>query len=903
MSQQNTALIAFNRGLASPLALARQDVKRLAMAAEVYRNWMPRVLGSMMVRPGMGYIGASLNNAKSRNIPFIFSTSDKARMEFTDQALRVWVDDALVTRPAVTTAIANGTFATDLASWTDADEVGGTSAWVTGGYMGLTGNGTAAAIRYQQVTVAGANVGVQHALGIVIERGPVVLRVGSTVGGDEYIRETTLGAGIHSLTLTPSANFYVQFQSRLERIVLVDVCNIEAAGPMEIGTPWTETDLAYMRTDQSGDVVFVGCQDLQQWTIERRNTTSWSVVLYQTDDGPFRTTNITPTTITSSVLTGNGTLTASTPIFRDGHVGALFALTSTGQRVSSAITAQNVFTDPIEVSGIDSDRVFTIVVGGTWTPGVVTLQRSLDSDAGPWSDVSGEAYTVNTTKTYDDGLDNQLAWYRIGIKTGDYVANQADVSLSIASGSNRGVGRVTAFNSATSVDVEVLEAFGATTATDNWEEGDWSDFRGWPSAPALYEGRLYWAGKDHVNGSVSDGFYSFDPTVEGDSGAISRSIGSGPVDNINWILSLQRLILGGDGAEHSCRSTSFDEPLTPSNFNIKKASRQGSAPVEAVAIDSQGIYIQRGGTRVFELSFSAETYDYASNQLSAIVPNIGSPGIVRMAVQRQPDTRVHFVRSDGTAAVLIFDKVENVICWVEIDSTAASGFIEDVCIMPGDDGDAEDLVYYAIKRTINGATVRYHEKWAFEAQAQGGAICRMGDSFVTYSGAATTVITGLGHLEGEEVVVWADSADVGHDENDERIYTVTGGQITLATAASNVMVGLPYEAPFQSGKLLQLQAQMGTMLSQHTRIEGLGLIMADVHRKGVTFGPDFDNMDDLPSIEDGAPVPDNAVRASYDHDMMTFPGKWSTDSRLCLKGMAPRPCTILAAVCNVEMHE
>jgi hypothetical protein len=34
-------------------------------------------------------------------------------------------------------------------------------------------------------------------------------------------------------------------------------------------------------------------------------------------------------------------------------------------------------------------------------------------------------------------------------------------------------------------------------------------------------------------------------------------------------------------------------------------------------------------------------------------------------VQRQPDTRVHFVRSDGTVALLVFDKVEQVICWIE----------------------------------------------------------------------------------------------------------------------------------------------------------------------------------------------------------------------------------------------
>ncbi|WP_196300918.1 hypothetical protein, partial [Streptococcus pneumoniae] len=75
--------------------------------------------------------------------------------------MRVWVDDALVTRPSVSTAVANGDFTTNLTSWTDNDEAGATSQWVSPGYMELVGTGTNAAIRDQQVTVAGANLGVE----------------------------------------------------------------------------------------------------------------------------------------------------------------------------------------------------------------------------------------------------------------------------------------------------------------------------------------------------------------------------------------------------------------------------------------------------------------------------------------------------------------------------------------------------------------------------------------------------------------------------------------------------------------------------------------------------------------------------------------------------------------------
>ncbi|MFK5282694.1 hypothetical protein ACI3PL_24325, partial [Lacticaseibacillus paracasei] len=53
------------------------------------------------------------------------------------------------------------------------------------------------------------------------------------------------------------------------------------------------------------------------------------------------------------------------------------------------------------------------------------------------------------------------------------------------------------------------------------------------------------------------------------------------------------------------------------------------------------------------------------------------------------------------------------------------------------------------------------------------------------------MISGLYHLEGQEVDVLADGADAG-------TFTVTGGQITLASAASKVHVGLPITADMQT---------------------------------------------------------------------------------------------------------
>src|SRR5574343_1006040 len=89
---------AFNRGTVSPQALARTDVDRLRLSAETQTNWMPRTLGPMMLRPGLGYIASTYNDSKARVIPFVFSSTDYAALEFTNGILRVLVNDTPITR-------------------------------------------------------------------------------------------------------------------------------------------------------------------------------------------------------------------------------------------------------------------------------------------------------------------------------------------------------------------------------------------------------------------------------------------------------------------------------------------------------------------------------------------------------------------------------------------------------------------------------------------------------------------------------------------------------------------------------------------------------------------------------------------------------------------------------------
>lgn len=883
MAKQSSHLLTFNRGILSRLGLARIDLNRTSMSAEVMTNWMPRVLGSMMLRPGMGYIDSTRNNARAKLFPFVFATDDTAQLEITAGALRVRIDDELISRPSVSAAITNGSFTSDLTGWTDSDEGSAASSWVTGGFMALLGTGTSAAIRDQAVTVNEA--GTEHALRVAVERGPVILRVGSTSGGDEYVSETTLGTGAHSLAFTPTGTFYVRLMNRRPFTARVDSVAVESSGTVELPSPWGADDLSNIRMSQSGDVLFVACKGYRQRKIERRTARSWSIVTYEPETGPFRNVNSSPITITPSALIGDVTLTASASLFRESNVGSLYRIQSTGQTVTATIAAEDTFSNPIRVAGVEGQRAFGITITGI-SGDTVTLQYSV-GEPGSWVDVA--SYTVNTSTSYNDALDNQIIYYRIGVKAGGYGAGTINVTLAYTSGSITGIARVTGYSSPTSVSAVVLQAFGAITASSDWWESVWSDRRGWPSAVALYEGRLWWFGSDRSIGSISDAFEDFDDDFEGDAGPINRSIGEGPVDSICWALPMQRLIIGTQGAEFSARSSSFDEPLTPTNFNIKPASTQGSKEINAIRVDSMGIYVQRSGQKLYQLAYNLDQNDYRSEDLTIGVPDLNEAGIVHIAVQRQPDTRIHCIREDGTVGVLVFDSGENVICWVEVET---DGVIEDACVLPGS---KEDSVYYVVRRTINGSTRRYIEKWAMESECRGGALNKQADSFILYSGASTATISGLGHLEGMSVVAWGAGKDLG-------VYTVSGAQITLSESVTGAIVGLGYEALFKSAKQ-SFGAVIGTPLNQRKRIDHAGLILADTHYQGLRFGPDFDTMDDLPLIEAHKETAENTVWDAYDSDMISFPGSWTTDSRVCLKASAPRPCTVLAASLSMTVND
>jgi hypothetical protein len=1093
LARTNTPFLSFNRGLLSPKALARVDLDRTRLSAEVYTNWLPKTQGAMTIRPGTKFFGSSFNDTGAEFIEFVASTDDVALVELTHQKMRIWLADdahelALLGRPLVgasvsftdtgwsdastggtasisavdaipqmTAATTSGVTITASSSdgskvpwlvgdnnnstewanaadnvnvlpsqlivdfgsaksiasysvrasatgsradsaperwqlqgndvdtgtgWVTEDTQGSENSWgaaekrtytledtgtpgpwrywrlnvtavaedteliiselemfetasntkITFDSNGLTMNASARgaiARARKRVVVDTGDYGVEHSLAITVARGPVTFRVGSTAGDDDYVSETSLGTGYHNLAFTPGGDFHITFQSNTLVNRIVSSIAIGDTGTVEITAPWDAADLDNIRYDQSADVVYVDCDGVQTSKIERRGTgRSWSVVDYAPSNGPFL-----PTASSSARLTvqrlgeGNSTLEADGPFFSPGHVGALFRLFHEGQNRSFLLGAQSAATDPIKVTGIadtgtpelNSERRIVFAISGTWA-GRMTIERSLDGeDLGfkPISDHLGTDTDTGTfTATIDDPDDNITAWYRAKI-TG-YTSGVAQVNVTYAGGGKTGIARVTAYNSNQSVDYETLTGFsrkGDTGYTDNWQESYWSTSRGFPTAVALHSGRLFHAQGGSLFGSVSDDYENFDQDTVGDKGPIIRTLGSGPVDNIHYLVSLLRMIIGTAGAELALTSSSLDEPPTPTNSSARGFSTQGSANIRAVKMDSRAIMVQRSGQRVFMVGPGGQGTsfgDYEAFELTLLVPDLLAAGVVSIAVQRQPDTRIHCVLGDGRVAILTYEPQEEVICWSMWQTdTGTGGTVEKAMVLPGL---SEDAVFYHIRRTINGATKRYLEKWALESECLGDTglswIMDCAKSYTDTGRSAALVDIGA-HLVGASCVVWSDdtgsipgvdrSPDVGGVQT---VYTVdTGGDITLSVPVHHAVAGKGFNADWKSTKLAYA-AEAGTALAQMKRSDKIAFVLHQTHNNALFFGSDSGHLDPLPRVIDGgAAVDADKIFEHFDEPAMPFPGLWKADSRIHLRAKAPRPVTVLAAVPTIQTSE
>jgi len=299
-----------------------------------------------------------------------------------------------------------------------------------------------------------------------------------------------------------------------------------------------------------------------------------------------------------------------------------------------------------------------------------------------------------------------------------------------------------------------------------------------------------------------------------DDDAVTFRLDAPQLQVIRHIVPLARLVLLTNTGEWVVHGDGDSGALAPASINPRQHGWFGASRAFPSVVGNVCLYVQEGGTRVREVRFNQEIDGLGSRDLSVLASHLFDDyTIVRTEYQKKPHSVVWALRSDGALLGLTYVPEEEAIGWHRHDTV--NGVIEDICVLPEE---GEDVLYLVVRREIDGNTVRYIERMAPRPiNFTGTLLAAAGvfvDSSITKTGASSVSVTGLDHLEGEEVYGLADGVKFGP-------LTVEGGAITLATAASTVHVGLRITAQFET---LDLDVANSGARDRLKRVQSVGLV-------------------------------------------------------------------------------
>jgi len=455
---------------------------------------------------------------------------------------------------------------------------------------------------------------------------------------------------------------------------------------------------------------------------------------------------------------------------------------------------------------------------------------------------------------------------------------------------SNGYAKITAFSSATSVTADVKDDFDTTSANTDWKLGAFSDTTGHPSFVSFFEQRLVFAGTSSepqtLYFSKSGDYENMTAGTNADD-AMVYTIASNQVNVIRFLKTQRTLIVGTVGGEFTVSADGTDAAVTPTNITIKRQSSYGSANVDAIPAGNATLFLQRAKRKIRELSYNFDVDGYQAADLTILNDVVTKTGINEMTYQQSPDSILWCVRDDGVLAGLTYLRGEEVIAWHRhiLGGSFGDGnaVVESVASISGELN--EDELWVIVKRTINGATKRYVECFAqFDFDETTPTDFRFLDSHLTYSGSATTTLSGLDHLEGQTVSILADGAT--HPNK-----VVSSGSITLDRQTEKAVVGLSYDSVLQTMRI-EGGAAEGTSQGKTKRISKVVLRLFET--VGVKVGPSLDNLEAIPFRTSSDPM-DTPVSTFIAGDKeIEFNDDFNSDGFIFIKQDQALPCSILA---------
>ena len=240
---------SFSAGEWSPSLFGRIDLAKYALALETCRNFIVRPHGGVVNRFGTQFVCEVKDSSKAvRLIPFQFSTVQAYMLEFGDQYMRVMKDGGQVIYPAGS--------ATDIV-------LSGTYQWT------LSGSGTN---EYYCEANGGGDPSLDDPLAVYEDVG----------GADTTMPEGVLGslsAGEWGYGDNDTLGFntiYVRLSDNVDPDTKANGY-LEAGYPVEIATPFLEADLPTLKFTQSADTMYLTHPSYQQRKLTRTDHHVWTL--------------------------------------------------------------------------------------------------------------------------------------------------------------------------------------------------------------------------------------------------------------------------------------------------------------------------------------------------------------------------------------------------------------------------------------------------------------------------------------------------------------------------------------------------------------------------------------------------------------------------------------------------
>jgi len=661
----------------------------------------------------------------------------------------------------------------------------------------------------------------------------------------------------------------------------------------EIPNPYAEADLFDIHYVQSADVLTLVHPNYPVMELRRVGATNWQLIPVV-----FVSTLTAPTGPTATP-TGTGTVVYAYKIAAVDATGLEESLPSTvalGPAVSiTAITKANpgvLTTGAVHNLSIgDPVTVYNAAgmtqINGDWTVNTVptTTTLTLALNGVPVDTTAFGTYTGSGSISLR-GVRNNL------LTTGNYntinwQAVAGAVRYNVYKQSNGLYGYIGQTDGLTFKDDNITSDVAKTPPIQN---NPFVGANNYPGAVSYFEQRRTFGGTINkpqnmwmTRSGTESNLSSSIPT--NDSDAINFKVFAREANTIRHIVPVQSLILLTSSAEWRVTSINSDA-ITPTSISVRPQSYVGASNVQPLIINNNILHVAARGGHWREIALTttaAGNSGYISSDISLRAPHLfDGLDIVDQAFAKAPTPIAWAVSTSGNLLGLTYVPEQQVGAIHRHDT---DGVFESVTVVA--EG-AIDATYVVVRRTINGVSKRYIERFAsrmFATQADSFFV----DCGGTYNGAPTTTISGLTWLIGKTVNILADGA-----VHPQRVVNGSG-QITLDQAASKVQIGLPIVADIQ---LLPLAFE--TEAYGQGRQKNVDKMWLRVNQSlGIKAGPTFDKL--VPAkVRTTEPYGSPPALQSREIPIMLKPN-WNDSGTVCIRQDEPLPLTIVSMTLEVAI--